>query len=335
MKSTLLALVNVFGSAVAWGAEGHEIVGSIAQSFLSKDAQSQLASILSESNGDLAAVSNWADKVKFTGQYAITRPWHYIDAQDTPPTQCDIQESRDCADGNCIVGAIAKYSKEALCGSDAQVKTDAIKFLVHFFGDISQPLHVENRNRGGNGDKVTFDGKNTDLHAVWDVSLVQSQIGKHSSSQTEYVDYLISQIKSGSFAVLSKSWLSSHSWEELSKFGNSLAAIDYATDSNKYDCGPNGVWSSYLDNPSQDLSGKYAEIAAPVVDVQLAKAGFRLGKFLSELLSATCDSPSPSTPPPSKSESESVPSKTKPDHHHQSSSSSTKIHRRPKRTQSA
>ena len=284
--SLAVLLFSISSSVVAWGVEGHEIVGTIAQSFLSKDAQSQLASILSESNGDLAEVSNWADKVKFTGQYAKTRPLHYIDAEDAPPSKCDVKESRDCADGNCIVGAIANYSKDAVCGSESLQK-DGIKFLVHFFGDISQPLHTENRDRGGNEVKVTFDGKKSNLHKVWDTELVLDRINAHST-QAGYAKYLLNEIKSGSFANEKASWLSSHAWDETSKFGNSLVAIDYAADSNKYGCGDDGVWSSYLGNPSQDLSGKYAEIAAPVVDVQLAKAGFRLGKFLSEILASSC-----------------------------------------------
>lgn len=40
---------------------------------------------------------------------AFSKPFHYIDAEDDPPTTCDVELSRDCADSNCVVSAIANY----------------------------------------------------------------------------------------------------------------------------------------------------------------------------------------------------------------------------------
>ncbi|KAH8977743.1 S1/P1 nuclease-domain-containing protein [Lactarius hatsudake] len=50
--------------------------------------------------------------------------------------------------------------------------SEALKFLIHFVGDMHQPLHLTGRNRGANGVKVSFDGRNTNLHSVWDTSLI-------------------------------------------------------------------------------------------------------------------------------------------------------------------
>jgi len=44
----------------------------------------------------------------------------------------------------------------------------ALKFLIHFFGDITQPLHCEALDVGGNTIDVTWNGASTNLHAVWD-----------------------------------------------------------------------------------------------------------------------------------------------------------------------
>jgi len=38
---------------------------------------------------------------------------------------------------------------------------EALKFLVHFYGDLHMPLHLAGRARGGNGIKVLFDGRHT------------------------------------------------------------------------------------------------------------------------------------------------------------------------------
>ncbi|KAN0087967.1 Phospholipase C/P1 nuclease domain containing protein [Tylopilus felleus] len=53
---------------------------------------------------------------------------------------------------------------------------DALKFLIHFLGDMHQPLHLTGRNCGGNGDKVAFDGRTTNLHSVWDSLLISERL---------------------------------------------------------------------------------------------------------------------------------------------------------------
>ena len=51
-------------------------------------------------------------------------------------------------------------------------------FLVHFIGDITQPLHDENLDVGGNTITVTFDGFDDDnLHVDWDTYMPELYIG--------------------------------------------------------------------------------------------------------------------------------------------------------------
>ncbi|KAJ2926795.1 hypothetical protein H1R20_g10312, partial [Candolleomyces eurysporus] len=49
---------------------------------------------------------------------------------------------------------------------------EAFKFLVHFIGDLHQPLHLTGRDRGGNGAKVCFENRQSNLHSVWDTGLL-------------------------------------------------------------------------------------------------------------------------------------------------------------------
>ena len=50
---------------------------------------------------------------------------------------------------------------------------EALKYVVHFIGDVHQPLHAANNNdRGGNDVAVTFLGQRTNLHAVWDGGII-------------------------------------------------------------------------------------------------------------------------------------------------------------------
>ncbi|KAJ3314547.1 hypothetical protein HDV04_006086 [Boothiomyces sp. JEL0838] len=277
-------------SVNAWGSEGHAIVGSIAQNFLDSNAQSYVSKILA-SNGDMAAVSSWADSYKFTTAGAFSKPLHYVDIKDAPPTTCGFDESRDCPNGGCINTAIQTYTNQ-LC--DASTNLDALRFLIHFFGDITQPLHNSNRDVGGNSDKINYKGANTNLHHIWDTEMVQDRIAQNSDQAT-YVNNLISSITSGSYASQAASWISQHSYNAGSQYGNNLASIDYSIDSDTYGC--SYVWSNYDANPSQDFSGSYFSGAASIIDVQLAKGGYRLAQHLNAAF-AGCSGSTPVVPTP-------------------------------------
>ena len=98
-------------------------------------ASSQTSSIL---NGQsLADVANWADQVKSNPAYSWSYGYHFV---DTPDWACNFDYSRDCADDSCVVGAIANYTKrlQSYTGSEQEV---ALKFVIHFVGDVHQPLH--------------------------------------------------------------------------------------------------------------------------------------------------------------------------------------------------
>lgn len=95
----------------------------------------------------------------------------FIDAEDTPPTSCSVDFNRDCTTKGCSISAIQNYTSRVQDSTlSAADQTDALKFLIHFLGDITQPLHDEAEKVGGNGIKVTWNGKATNLHHTWYVS---------------------------------------------------------------------------------------------------------------------------------------------------------------------
>ncbi|KAJ3324262.1 hypothetical protein HDV06_000301 [Boothiomyces sp. JEL0866] len=267
----ILAFTSVVS---AWGNKGHAIVGSIAQSFLDTNAKAFVNSILAETNGDMAAVASWADDYKSTTEGAFSKPLHFVDIKDTPPTECGFDEVRDCVQGNCINTAIQTYTSQ-LC--DSSTNFDALRFLIHFFGDLSQPLHNSFRLKGGNGANVRYNGKTSNLHHVWDTEMVEDRLKSHSG-QGSYVSNLIEEIESGNFAQQAQSWVSSHPYNAASEYGNNLASIEYSIDANKFDC--DYVWPRYDSHPSQDIAHSYYQGAVEIIDVQLAKGGYRLAKHL-------------------------------------------------------
>lgn len=60
--------------------------------------------------------------------------------------------------------------------SDDEGAQVALKFLIHFVGDMHMPLHLTGRDRGGNGIKVSFDSRVTNLHSLWDGLLIAKRI---------------------------------------------------------------------------------------------------------------------------------------------------------------
>jgi hypothetical protein len=170
--------------ALAWGAMGHYTVAYIASNFVSSSTKSYFQSLLSDTSADyLANVATWADSYRYTAEGGFSKPFHYIDANDSPPSRCGIDLARDCGAEGCIVSAVANYTARLLQSSLSKAqKQVAAKMIVHFIGDIGQPLHCEGLEEGGNGIKVTYDGDDTNLHAIWDSGIPESVSGGSSKS---------------------------------------------------------------------------------------------------------------------------------------------------------
>lgn len=149
-----------------WGAATHRIIARVAESRLSKPALAEISRLLGGQT--IVDVATWADQIK--GERPATGPWHYV---DIPITDTTYDSLRWCPDGNCIIGALDRYI--AILGDKSRpdsARVEALKFVVHFVEDITQPLHTGDRgDRGGNDVKLTFLGRQSNLHSVWDTGL--------------------------------------------------------------------------------------------------------------------------------------------------------------------
>ncbi|TCD68399.1 hypothetical protein EIP91_010908 [Steccherinum ochraceum] len=189
-----LAIAAVAGltalpTASAWGAAGHEIVATIAQIHLHPTVLAEVCEILypgsslvSTDAGPpcyISRVATWADQVRRQPQYRHTASWHYIGAVEDHPSQtCVFPGTRGWAgktDVN-VLGAVRNMTtvlEDYTMGTaDSSQAEEAMKFLIHFMGDMHMPLHLTGRERGGNGVRVTFDGRVTNLHSLWDGLLI-------------------------------------------------------------------------------------------------------------------------------------------------------------------
>lgn len=276
-KATLFSLLPLISPAIAWGTLGHDTVAFIAQSFVSNKTASFAKTLLNDtSDAYLANVATWADSYRYTDEGAFSSPLHYIDALDNPPTSCDVDFERDCPEEGCIVSAIANYTARItstnLTFSERQ---KALKWVIHFLGDIHQPLHVENLEIGGNGINVTFDGAKTNLHHIWDSNMPEKLIGGYSLEDARnWSEELVSAVQTGKYANESSTWL-----KGIDVTDPIASAMIWARDANSYVCTavvPQGQDAV----EGKELEGAYYDAAIPVIQQQIAKAGMRLAAWL-------------------------------------------------------
>ncbi|UGB37590.1 S1/P1 nuclease [Frateuria soli] len=174
----LLAGFLLLPEAHAWGPDGHRIVAEIAQRHLDPAAEAQVARLLAGHADRLAEVANWADDIQDDpAQQALwkaTRSLHYINFRGP---DCAYQPPRDCRDGRCVVAGLAHYV--AVLGDPGQsveARREALEFVVHFVGDVHQPLHAGYRpDKGGNTYQVRFQGRGSNLHRVWDSGMLRTR----------------------------------------------------------------------------------------------------------------------------------------------------------------
>jgi hypothetical protein len=186
-----VTLLATPGPAAAWGAKAHRVVADLAARDLCPEARAQVAQLLAgEPDPTLPGVATWADELRENDAQRgkATAPWHYV---NFPRDRCEYVPARDCADGNCLVAAIARQSQVLADRSrPLPERREALKFLVHFVADAHQPLHAGyGDDLGGNRHQLQFAGKGTNLHAVWDRLLVpRDAIEPH-----DYADWLAAQ----------------------------------------------------------------------------------------------------------------------------------------------
>ncbi|KAI5117757.1 hypothetical protein M0805_000601 [Coniferiporia weirii] len=170
-----LTLAASVGTVVAWGAAGHEIVATIAQIHLHPSTIEQLCDILpSYADCHLAPVAAWADKVRMHMRWSGTL--HYVNGLGDHPSQHCVfgEEGWAGAPEHNVLSAVRNttmWLEKGYPGAE-----EALKFLIHFMGDLHQPLHLTGRDKGGNGAKVKFDGRTTNLHSVWDSRLISKAL---------------------------------------------------------------------------------------------------------------------------------------------------------------
>ena len=180
MIKILAVYTLLFSFVLGWGKTGHRITGKIAETYLTKNAKTQIKKLMG--HHDLSRMSNWADEIKSDPDWEIANDWHWCTIPDGEPYKKDKYSGKAVEKVNEFINVLKnKRSKK----EDKQI---ALKFLVHLIGDLHQPMHVGNgKDRGGNDIKLKWFNAPTNLHRIWDSDLINLQ----ELSYSEYSDYLL------------------------------------------------------------------------------------------------------------------------------------------------
>jgi len=287
------ALLLLALPAWSWGPEGHRIVAIIADQRLSPPTREKIRKLLFDGKYSLADISSCADQIRgnprgtptpadqmcrsLAGQVPPSNgTWHYIDIP--VPTKSKTLDAF-CKDDNCAPARIRSFSEILRTSKDDAQRRQALLFVVHFVGDLHQPLHAAERNcdRGGNSERVNFTAgerkeSNVPLHHVWDSSEVE--LAMHDRNITDervYAGFLMAAIRPDQAAKWARATPDQIAWESYKIAVSTVyrgIPIQNFCDNQK----PAPIVTS--------LTAAYENQGARIVGEQLKKAGVRLAAIL-------------------------------------------------------
>lgn len=284
-----LILVLQPATARAWGDEAHEVIALIANHYLRPAARNRAGNLLGgDASGltpdrSLATEAVWADRYRDSDldsdqhHYRQTRAWHFVDLELAGPdldAACfhhpALPQRLPASGGpaeDCIVDKIDQFRHELSDpATGAAERLLALQFLLHLIGDLHQPLHAcDDRDRGGNGKKVTLPGHAAgSLHHYWD-SVFVAGLGRDPAAIAQE---LIAEISPRRL----------RSWRRGSTADWAMESFEVCKTEIYGKLPPPDGRGEYA------LDARYAADAAVTVRRQLQRAGVRLAEVLNEAL---------------------------------------------------
>ena len=265
LVATAVALIPA--PALAWGKTGHRVVAAIADTQLSGLARAHIREILNGGES-LDEAANWPDEMRSAPDafwQKTATPWHYVTLDgityDHAPPQGDALEALD---------RFTKTLKDPNASlADKQL---ALRFIVHLVGDLHQPLHVGKCcDKGGNDVKVTFFGKPTNLHAVWDSALVDDEQLSFTELAAKLERHINDQDTIAWWDINPRDWIS-----ESAQYRDTL----YPTAADKPRAPAD---KKSKEPPVPDLSYSYVYRFTPLMEQRLSQAGVRLAAYLNAI----------------------------------------------------
>jgi hypothetical protein len=235
------------------------LVARLAEARLTAGARAKVVEILGP-GATLASISSWPDEIRRAR--AETGHWHYT---DIPIDRPHLDMQLDCPAGDCAIAKIEDFQK--VLGDPAappQERREALMFVVHFVGDMHQPLHsADNKDKGGNDVRADFFGKATNLHSVWDSGLLTRMGGE---------DELFARFSRDLTPGREKKWARGTVQEWADEAHRAAQKIVY------------GKLPKVAADAPEPIGEAYERAADPLIRQQIEKAGVRLATLLNAAL---------------------------------------------------
>jgi hypothetical protein len=241
---------------MSWGSIGHRTVGLIAENHLTPKAKEAIKGLIGKES--LADIANWADEIRSQPAFKNTGDWHYVNLPSGLSFEQFSNAILNMPPNNGYKAVLECEKILADPGKTKGQKATALKYLVHFVGDLHQPMHVSHaEDKGGNAIAVNFfNGSSDNLHSLWDSGLIEHQHIDYKQMAISYDTATPEQIKKWQ-SDAPMLWL----WESYQ-----ISSILYTevADNNK-------------------LGEDYYQDHIPVVQKQIEKAGIRLAGELNAI----------------------------------------------------
>lgn len=262
--------------AMAWWEMGHETVAKIAARNVAPQTRAAITALLRHAPemqtpecpiNTIESASIWPDCIKTLGdRFSYQYDWHYQNLSICKPY--DVKAA--CPDGNCVTAQIDRNFRLLKDRKvPARERLMALAFLVHFVGDLHQPLHAADKgDLGGNRQKADYglySAPKLNLHTIWDGWLAERSITTPPSLVRVYTPAERAEMGSGT----TEDW-SRESWTLSRDLAYGLALGGDA-------CTMPGDTHATLDEAK-------IETLVPVVRLQVERGGLRLARLLDEAL---------------------------------------------------
>ena len=270
-----LISVSIATPPSAYWEYGHETIGEIAYRNITPETRRAVDALLHQSKlletpnckaGTIEQAAIWADCIKTLGpRFSYAYSWHYQNVNICKPFDL----KGPCKDGNCVSAQIERDVKLLKDKSvPVRERVQALAFLIHFVGDLHQPLHAGDRgDLGGNQVLAAYGDyapEKLNLHSIWDGYLAERAISTPPSPVRLYSAAERAELQLGSVEDWShESWQVAHDVAYASALGGDA-------------CGPEPKRAK-LDQPT------IARIL-PAAKLEVERGGLRLAKLLDEAL---------------------------------------------------
>jgi hypothetical protein len=292
-------------SAHAWGCKGHQTVALIAEKHLTPEARQLFEKLLTENPVDpelkrycgfsyhdlLADASTWADDVRGDRKNG---PWHYIDIPRGAPRH-PLDEY--CGAQGCVTKAIAEQLAILKdIHAEPHKRTEALRYLIHFVGDLHMPLHATtNNDLGGNCVPLQYlrrrphqshENFSPNLHAIWDTTVLERDT--EGADPPEFAEHLeqvfsaaVGQWQKVGIHVQDWAW-ESHDAAESVAYGELTPKVPVEAPATVHSCADDNHIGERLLQMHLTAGQAYQDAAAAVVERRVAQAGVRLALILND-----------------------------------------------------